>query len=188
LAGIEKKLMDKWIVKSSENLIDNNWVKVRRDDVELPNGEEIKDFYVVSLNEAVAIVAVDGNDNLILTKQYRHSYNKELIEIPAGAFEKNEKDGLSVAKRELREETGYVSDEWLYLGPTIESSSKLTNYLHLYFAKDCRKVGEQQLDATEELEAFLLPIETAVDMVMKNEICSNSSAHGILRVARMLKK
>ena len=60
--------MDKWIVKSSENLIDNNWVKVRRDDVELPNGEEIKDFYVVSLNEAVAIVAVDGNDNLILTK------------------------------------------------------------------------------------------------------------------------
>ena len=84
MAGIEKKLMDKWIVKSSENLIDNNWVKVRRDDVELPNGEEIKDFYVVSLNEAVAIVAVDGNDNLILTKQYRHSYNKELIEIPAG--------------------------------------------------------------------------------------------------------
>ena len=66
MAGIEKKLMDKWIVKSSENLIDNNWVKVRRDDVELPNGEEIKDFYVVSLNEAVAIVAVDGNDNLIL--------------------------------------------------------------------------------------------------------------------------
>lgn len=53
MAGIEKKLMDKWIVKSSENLIDNNWVKVRRDDVELPNGEEIKDFYVVSLNEAV---------------------------------------------------------------------------------------------------------------------------------------
>lgn len=80
--------MDKWIVKSSENLIDNNWVKVRRDDVELPNGEEIKDFYVVSFNEAVAIVAVDCTSNLILTKQYRHSYNKELIEIPAGAFEK----------------------------------------------------------------------------------------------------
>ena len=58
MAGIEKKLMDKWIVKSSENLIDNNWVKVRRDDVELPNGEEIKDFYVVSLNEAVRLTEI----------------------------------------------------------------------------------------------------------------------------------
>ena len=179
--------MDKWIVQSSETLIENNWMKVRKDDVLLPNGEEIEDFYVVSFHEAVAIVALDCNGDLILTNQYRHSYSRDLIEIPAGTFEENETDGLVVAKRELLEETGYVSDEWQYLGATVESSAKLTNYMHIYFANHCRKVSDQHLDATEELDLMVILLHEAVEMVMNNEICCNSSAHGILRVARMLK-
>ena len=92
----------------------------------------------------------------------------------------------SVAKRELLEETGYISEDWKYLGATVESSAKLTNYMHIYFANHCRKVSGQHLDATEELDVLLVPLGQAVEMVMDNEICCNSSAHGILRVARML--
>ena len=90
------------------------------------------------------------------------------------------------AKRELLEETGYVSDEWQYLGATVESSAKLTNYMHIYFANHCRKVSGQHLDATEELDVLVVPLKQAVDMVMNNEICCNSSAHGILKVGRLL--
>ena len=64
----------------------------------------------------------------------------------------------------------------------MESSAKLTNYMHIYFANHCKKVSEQHLDATEDV----VPFEKAIEMVMNNEICCNSSAHGILRVARML--
>lgn len=39
---------------------------------------------------------------------------------------------MTVAKRELLEETGYVSDDWQYIGATVESSAKLTNYMHLF--------------------------------------------------------
>jgi len=109
-----------------------------------------------------------------------------LIEIPAGGFEEKETDGLQAAKRELLEETGYISDEWEYLGATIESSSKLTNHMHIYFANNCRKVSEQKLDETEDLKVMVFPFQRAVDMVMTNEICCNSSAHGILRVARQI--
>lgn len=69
---------------------------------------------------------------------------------------------------------------------TVESYAKLTNRMHIYFANHCRKVCEQHLDATEELDVLLMPLGQAVDMVMRNEICCNSSAHGILRVARLL--
>ena len=178
--------MKKWKTKKTAQLIDTHWVKVRRDTVELPNGQTIEDFYAITINDAAAIVALDDAGNIILKKEYRYCYDRELIEVPAGTFEEGETDGLSVAKRELLEETGYISEDWLYLGATVESSAKLTNYMHIYFANHCRKVSGQHLDATEELDVLLVPLGQAVEMVMDNEICCNSSAHGILRVARML--
>ena len=147
--------MDKWKTICSQALLDTKWVKVRKDAVELPNGQHIDDFYAITINE----------------------------EIPAGGFERGE-EGLEVAKRELLEETGYISDDWQFIGRTVESSAKLTNYMHIYFADHCRKVSWQHLDATEEIEVLVMPLEQAVSMVMDNEICCNSSAHGILWAAR----
>lgn len=177
--------MDKWKTTSSKKLVDTRWVKVRKDAVELPNGQHIEDFYAITINEAAAIVALDDNENIILKKEYRYCYEKDLIEVPAGGFEKGE-DGLTVAKRELLEETGYISDEWQFIGKTVESSAKLTNYMHIYFANHCRKVSKQHLDATEDIEIIIMPLKRAIEMVMNNEICCNSSAHGILWVARKL--
>ena len=178
--------MEQWKTAKSETLLDTEWVKVHKNSVYLPNGQEIDVFYTVTIRDAAAIVALDEAGNLILKNEYRYCYGRSLIEVPAGTFEEDEADGLTVAKRELLEETGYVSDEWQYLGATVESSAKLTNYMHIYFANHCRKVSEQHLDATEELDVLIVPLKQAVDMVMNNEICCNSSAHGILKVARML--
>lgn len=178
--------MKKWKTTKTDTLVDNHWVKVRRNSVELPNGQSIDDFYSITINDAAAIVALDDEGNIILKNEYRYCYDRDLIEIPAGTFDEGETDALAVAKRELLEETGYASEDWQYLGATVESSAKLTNVMHIYLATHCRKVSGQQLDATEELETLVLPLERAVEMVMNNEICCNSSAHGILRAARML--
>ena len=178
--------MEKWKTTNSETLVDTRWVKVRRDSVDLPNGQHIDDFYAITINDAAAIVAVDEDGNIILKREYRYCYGRDLIEVPAGTFEQGETDGLAVAKRELLEETGYVSDDWQYIGATVESSAKLTNYMHIYFANHCRKISGQHLDATEELEVLVMPLKQAVEMVMNNEICCNSSAHGILWAARRL--
>ena len=163
--------MEKWKTIKSEPLVDSRWVKVRKDSVDLPNGQHIDDFYAISLNDAAAIVALDDAGNIVLKKEYRYCLDRDLIEVPAGGFERGE-DGLTVAKRELLEETGYISDDW--------------EYIHIYFANHCRKVGEQHLDPTEELDVLVVPLKQAVEMVMNNEICCNSSAHGILWTARKL--
>ena len=178
--------MERWKTEKSETLLDTPWVKVRRDRVVLPNGAKMDDFYAITIRDASAIVALDEGGNLILKREYRYCYDRELLEIPAGAFNDGETDPLAVARRELLEETGYVSDCWEYLGPTVESSAKLTNFMHIFLARNCRKVALQQLDETEELTVELVPLERAVDMVMRGEICCNSSAHGILRAARMV--
>ena len=160
--------MDKWKTICSQALLDTKWVKVRKDAVELPNGQHIDDFYAITINEAAAIVALDDYGNIILKKEYRYCFGRDLIEIPAGGFERGE-EGLEV---------------WQFIGRTVESSAKLTNYMHIYFAVHCRKVSGQHLDATEEIEVLVMPLEQAVSMVMDNEICCNSSAHGILWAAR----
>ena len=180
--------MERWKTEKTETLLDTPWVRVRRDSVCLPNGATIEDFYAITIRDASAIVALDEGGNLILKREYRYCYDRELLEIPAGAFNDGETDPLAVAQRELLEETGYVSDCWEYLGPTVESSAKMTNFMHIFLARDCRKVAGQHLDETEELTVELVPLSKAVDMVMTNEICCNSSAHGILRAARMLEK
>ena len=115
--------MERWKTKKTEKLIDTHWVKVRRDAVELPNGQSIEDFYAITINDAAAIVALDDEGNIVLKKEYRYCYDRDLSEVPAGTFEEGETDGLAVAKRELLEETGYISDDWQYLGATVESSA-----------------------------------------------------------------
>lgn len=175
-----------WKLIKSEKLIDNRWLSVKKDKVEIPNGMVIDDFYSVTIPDAAAIVAIDEDNNVILKKEFKYATGEELIEIPAGMFEPEESDGLEVAKRELLEETGYTSDDWMYFGDTVESSSKLTNCMHIYLAQNCKRVSDQKLDATEELEVLVVPMEEAIEMVMRNEIKCNSSAHGILKAARML--
>ena len=175
-----------WKVKSTEKLVENRWLTVKKDSVDLPNGEHVDDFYSVTIPDAAAIVALTDDAKIVLKKEYKHAAGENLIEVPAGMFEIEENDGLIVAKRELLEETGYVSEEWSYLGDTVESSSKLTNRMHIYLATNCKQVAKQNLDKTEELDVMVIPFEKAIEMVMTNEIKCNSSAHGILKVARIL--
>ena len=65
-----------WKVKNSEKLIDNRWISVRKDTVELPNGMTIDDFYAVTISDAAAIVAVTENGELILKKEYKYAANE----------------------------------------------------------------------------------------------------------------
>lgn len=172
-----------WKVLSSEELINNRWVGVQKEKVELPNGEIIDEFYKIRVCSASAVIALTEENEIILKSEYRHCYERVLIELPSGIFEENETDPLMVAKRELLEETGYESDDWTYLGPTIENSAKLTNTIHLYLAKGCRKESEQNLDKTESIDVVKVPLKDAVNMVMKGDVPCNTTAHGILRVA-----
>lgn len=173
-----------WKIKKTERILDSEFVKVDKDDVILPKGRELPDFYKVTIKDCSAIVAIKEDHHIILKKEYRHCYKQELIEIPAGVLEAGE-DPLKTAKRELLEETGYKSDKWKYLGKTLESSAKLTNYMHIYMAEDCKKVSKQKLDYCEDIEIIEVDFEEAIQMIMNNEIICNSSIGAILKVARI---
>ena len=173
-----------WKIKNSERILDSKYVKVDKDAVLLPHGREIKDFYKVTIKDCAAIVALTADGKVVLKKEYRHCYGQDLIEIPAGVLEDGE-NPLETAKRELQEETGYRSEKWTYLGKTVESSAKLTNYMYIYLAEDCEKVSEQKLDYGEDIDVLEVEFDEAIRMIMNNEIICSSSIGAILKVERM---
>ena len=166
--------------------MDDFHVSVRKNQVQLPDGAVIDDFYTVEIPDAAMICAITDKGEVLLKKGYRYACQEDMIECPAGMFNVGEKGPLVVAKKELLEETGYASDVWTYFGSTWESTSKLTNKMYLFMAKNCKKVSEQHLDENEHLDLIKISLDKAVEMVMDCKINANSTAHLILKVARIL--
>ena len=110
-----------------------------------------------------------------------HAVNKGWYKLPGGGRDKDELVHQCL-ERELLEETGYTSDHWTYLGPTWESTSKLTNTMHLFLAENCIQASTQHLDRNEQIDVFSVPLIEAVEMVMAGTINANSTAHAILKV------
>ena len=175
-----------WKTLSRRTVLDTAHVSGYENRVQLPDGAVIKDFYTVRIPDAAMIAALTEDGKILLKKEFRYPCGEEVIECPAGEVEKNEADPLDAAKRELLEETGYTSDRWTYLGPTIDNPSKLTNRMHLFLAENCVKVAEQKLDENEHLSVMAVPFRTAADMVMDGRINANTAAHLILKVEKIL--
>lgn len=178
--------MNKWILQHREVLFSNEYIELIKDSAVASNNLVIPDYYSINTRHAVIVVALDKDLNIVLKREYRHPLNDILIELPAGTIEEDESDGLSVAKRELKEETGYISNDWTYLGTYVESPSKTNTEISLYLAQNSTKASEQSLDESEDIEVLIVPFNEAVEMCMNNTIRVNSSISGIFRVARLL--
>ncbi len=164
-----------WKEVKVDHVIQDAWIDFRRCDYKLPNGEVIGPVYNYSKHSFAVIVATDINGNFICVRQYRHGIDEITTEFPAGGVEYREKssvpyitseniiateeEAFKTAKRELMEETGYVSDNWTHLY-TVPANATLSNSrVHIYAATNCRKVTGQELDETEFLYVKVLDKE-----------------------------
>ena len=161
--GIGKDPLE-WEEIKTEHLIKNKWIDFRSSRYRFPDGSEFEPYYSYSRRDYVVIVPFDEDGNLICVRQYRHGLREVTTEFPAGGIERtdgkeyggdkdiNAEDALDAARRELREETGYESDEWTHLLTVPSNATISDNYGHLYVARNCRKVSGQDLDDTEYVE------------------------------------
>ena len=88
---------------SSEQIYDGMIVSLRRDQVELENGDPAL-REVIDHPGGVAVLAVDTDGNILFVSQYRYAVQEELIELPAGKLERGE-DPAAAGMRELEEES-----------------------------------------------------------------------------------
>jgi ADP-ribose pyrophosphatase len=177
------KLIDRW------QLFKNRFLRIRLDRCELPDGRVMPNYFVLDFLDWVQVVALTTDGKMVMIRQYRHGTQETLLEIPGGSTDpEDQKNSLSAAKRELLEETGYESDDWELIGSHSPNPALMSNDMHVYLAKNCKKVAEQQLDPFEDLDVELLPAQDVLNMAEGGKIRHSLVATGLfLARAHVLK-
>jgi ADP-ribose pyrophosphatase len=160
-----------------------NFIRVRRDMAQLPNGKTASRD-VVEHPGGVAVLPLDSAGNVITVEQYRYPLGRMLLEIPAGKLEGKE-DVRLCALRELEEETGLVPDELTFLGSLYVSPGFCNEVIHLYLARGLHQ-GELHPDEDEFLENRRVPFHALLDAVMKNEIQDAKTVAAVLKTKILL--
>lgn len=149
------------------------------DDVLLPDGSTSKREYIKHLG-AACVVPVDDDGNVIVVKQYRYPFSGVLTEVPAGKLDSKEESHFVTAVRELKEETGYVADNLVYLGEYYPTCAYSDEVIHMYLATGLRD-EEQSLDEGEFVDVEKIPIETFVEEIMKGNIRDGKTQTAVLK-------
>ena len=167
----------------SEKIYDGKVLNVRRDVIELPNGNKAP-REVVEHNGAVCVVALLDSGEIIMEYQHRYAVDEITLEIPAGKLDSREEDPFSAAQRELREETGAIAKKWTYLGQYLPSPAILEERVHMYLAEDISFV-ECDYDEDEFMTLTRMPLSEAVDMIMDGTLTDGKTQAALLRVSVM---
>jgi ADP-ribose pyrophosphatase len=142
---------------------------------------------------AVAIVALDPADNVLLVRQWRTAANRLMLEIPAGTLDITDpaahtiEDPARAAPRELEEETGYRANTWRKLATFWTVPGFASELMHLFLATDLAPAHDGRLgpDEDERLDLIRMPFDEALAAVERGEICDAKSIVGLFWVARL---
>ncbi len=166
------KLNEKLI--ESKVLLEFDCFSLNRDTVIMPNNN-IKERTYLKHPGGVAILAINENCEIAIVNQYRNSIRMITKEIPAGKTDKDpDESSIDAAKRELREETGYIAKDISYLGETFPSAGVLDEKLEIYFAKNLIK-DKMDLDDDEFINIEWIHTSKFEEMIKERKIIDTKS-------------
>ena len=154
------------------------WIGVYQDEVRLPSGRVVDDFYRVSLPMFVMIYAQHDNKTVLFEKKYEHAIQKVCYALPAGCIDEGEAP-INAAKRELLEETGYMADKWIFVGSFYMDSNRGCGKAYFYKAYNLQKVQDPLEDDMEEISLEFAQPEN----IMKSLFDGNCSIANIALLA-----
>lgn len=158
-----------WRVTASSYVVDTQFLRLRKDTIELPDGTIIQDYFVRESRGFVVVFAITPEKRVVLVRQYKHGAGRSLLELPAGAIDAGE-EPMQTARRELAEETGYESAAMEFVRSFVTDPTNSDSIAHLFIARDARKTAEQDLDVTEDITVELATVEQVRSLVRSGEI------------------
>ena len=170
-----------WITKSSSVAYENPWIRVEHHEVVNPAGKDGIYGLVRYKNHAIGIVPVDDEGYTYLVGQYRYALDEYSWEIPEGGCPVGT-DTLDTARRELKEETGLVAEEWTRIMEFHLSNSVSDEWGVAYIARKLRQEAAEPED-TEELRLKRVTLREAIEMTLDGRIKDALSILALQRVA-----
>ncbi len=173
-----------WPVTASTELASGAMVRLRKDMVRMPDGEAVgRD--VLEHPGAVAVLAMDTEERVLMIRQYRHPVGRLLWEIPAGLRDVAGEPLRATAERELLEEAGYRAAEWSVLTDSYSSPGISTERIRIFLARGPVYVPESERSYVPEheeahLELAWVPLDGLVARILAGDLHNGVTTLGIL--------
>jgi ADP-ribose pyrophosphatase len=178
---IEDLPPESWPVVSSEERFKNWLIGVRADKVQMPDSRVVERTVVTHLG-AVAVLALDHENRVLMIRQYRHAVARQLWEIPAGLRDARGEALVDTARRELLEETGYAAREWHALVDSYASPGITDEKIRIFLARglapaesDYEREGEEKF-----LRTGWVPLAEAVEAALAGKLHNGATIQGVL--------
>ena len=159
---------------------------MRSDQVRMPGGS-VSQRDVVMLPGAIAIVALDSSNRILLVRQYRHPVRRHLWEVPAGLLDSTTETATEAGERELFEEGHLRAATWHTLVDVLTSPGMADETVRCLLARDLTEVPEAERFAGFHEEADMTlewrPLDLAVDQVLSGEIENGITVAAVLALA-----
>jgi 8-oxo-dGTP pyrophosphatase MutT (NUDIX family) len=159
---------------------ESKWLNLYQDDVRFPDGKVLRDYHFVHFDhEFVACLARDKAGRYALVQQPRYPTNSMEWEIPGGGVESGE-DVLTAARREMREETGWESEDHRLIYSFYPVNGNSNQKFNIVTCRATRQVAEW--DPTEITSMRWCDLEALRQMLATNEITDGYTLVGLLMV------
>lgn len=149
-------------------------MRLRIDEIELPDGTIVPNYYVRESRGFVAVLALTGDERVVLVRQYRYGADSIHLELPAGTLD-GEEEPRACALRELAEETGYQVESCELAAVYAAEPVRSTARAYVYVASGAREVSRPKPDATEHIEVELASLPSFRAMLRDGTIDTGAS-------------
>lgn len=174
-------------VIGSETVADVGFVKLTKERVAAPDGEELTRFVVRHLGAVVVVPVDETGERALLVRQYRVATDGDLLEVPAGKRDVEGESPEETARRELEEETGHRPGRLVKLAEFYNSPGFCDEYTHLFLATE---LEERTRAAVSHEEAAMtmerIPLDHVDELIATGELVDAKSIIGLLLARRFL--
>jgi len=163
-------MIEKWKKLSSKIIGDFKIFKLKEHTSISPRNAKEFPFLVLDTNDWINIIPLTAEGNVVFVKQFRHGNEEITLEIPGGLVDNDDSSAMEAAKRELLEETGYVSEEVYELGICSPNPAIFNNNLHVFLALNSKLISTQKQDGAEDIEVVEIPLEEISKYIRSGQI------------------
>jgi ADP-ribose pyrophosphatase len=162
-----------------QTLVENWLFRLRRERFQSRTSGKTHDYFVTHMANGVHAIAVTGEQQVVMVRQFRAGSRRDSLETPGGLLDPGE-GPCAAGARELLEETGYSGDPPELLGTIFPIPALLSMRISTIVIRNARRVAEPHLDPSEELSLVLVPVEKISELILTGQIDHGVCVAGLL--------
>jgi ADP-ribose pyrophosphatase len=171
-------------ILGKETVFNGPVFNIDRIEITLPD-QHNKKYDCVEIQNAITLLPIDDEGNVLFVKQYRVGSNSSMLELPAGKIEAGE-EPLATAEREIREETGMAARQMLPIGKFFMSPGYSTEFMYTFLARGLYS-SPLDPDADEFLNVVKIPVDQALAMLQNGEISDGKTLATFMQAIHLLR-